>query len=89
MNWGASASSPSASRSLTDAVVQDLFEIDEGVVRPEPFPELFARYQFSRVFQQHRQHVDGMAAELESLAVVIQLPRVEIELEGLEANEMF
>jgi hypothetical protein len=39
--------------------------------------------------QQSRQHVHGVPSQPDSMAVMVQFSCKEIELEGLEANEMF
>ena len=65
---------------LTDGDVQAVFEIDKGIVGPEPLVQLFARDQFAGPFQEHLEQIDRLSLEFQSGAVFAQFPAAEVQL---------
>jgi hypothetical protein len=63
-----------------------VIKVDKGVRRPELAAQLLSRNQFSRPFQQSRQHLKGLFLESYLLTALPQLPGVEIYLEGAETD---
>ncbi|HEY8549672.1 MAG TPA: hypothetical protein VIL35_06945 [Vicinamibacterales bacterium] len=70
-----------------DRGVQTMLEIDERVVRPETFPERFARHQLAGLFEQHREQLQGLLLEVEPRARLPQLAGTQIELEDAEPDQ--
>lgn len=51
---------PERLANLIDGFVEPLIEIDKSVSGPQPFLQVFARYDLAPVFKQHRQDLKGL-----------------------------
>lgn len=67
--------------------VDAVFELDDGVIRPEPALQFLAGYQFPWSLQQDRQHFDRLSAEFQLEAVMVQFSGVRVELVGSKPNQ--
>ena len=85
-NRGVSAESPSASRSFFTAVVSPAVEVDERLGRPQPALQLIPRDQVAWPFQQRGEDLERLVGEADLQALVAQLTRAGVEVEGPEVD---
>src|SRR6185503_16670209 len=62
-------------------------EIHEGVGGPELLPELLARHDVARVREEQEEDLERLVGEPGLQALLAQLARLDIQLEGSEAND--
>ena len=64
-----------------------MFEVNEGISRPELPAQLLPCYHLPRVFEQYRQNLEGLfSAELNPDSVFAQFPRRKIDFENAKAD---
>jgi hypothetical protein len=63
-----------------------MLEVDVDVSGPEPLLQFFACHHIAGVLQEHRQHLDRLALQLNAQPVFAQLTAVKIELECPETD---
>ena len=73
---------------LLDVGIQAVFEVNDGVIRPEVFAEFLASDEFAGMFQQNRKNGDGLALELELRTVLPQLSRLPVEFKRSETDPL-
>ena len=66
--------------------VQAVLEVYIRVGRPEPFLEFLACDDFPGMLDEHRQHIDRLAIQLDSQPVLAQLACFEVEFESRETD---
>ena len=64
-----------------------MVEIHKSVARPELFLELFAGHQLAASFDKQLQNLKRLFAELQLQAVLVQLTRKQIQLEGPKVGD--
>jgi hypothetical protein len=69
--------------------VHAVLEIDEGVGRPEPVLQFFAREQFARLFKEQGENLERPASETDFPAVLAQLAGAKVNVVGVEAKPTF
>jgi hypothetical protein len=65
-----------------------MLEVDKGVSRPQPVPQFAARHEFARPLQKGRQQVKRLILEVQPDAGLSQLAGADVQLEGIEPDEM-
>lgn len=63
-----------------------MIELDKGILRPDLLAKLLARDQFSRMLQQHGEHLEGLFLKVNPDSVLAQFPGMQIRLEQSKAN---
>src|SRR5690349_331263 len=63
-----------------------MFEIHEGICRPETLPQFFARDEFSCTNQESTEHLKRLSLDFEQTAIVAQLPSAQISFKLSEAD---
>ena len=63
-----------------------MFEIDEGLVAPDPLPQLIARNDIARVRYQAEQDLERLAGQTDSKAIAEQFTAVGPELKRPKAQ---
>jgi len=61
-----------------DGTVDAVLEIDEGILRPELLPDLFAGHQFARALQQHGQDLEGLTMKLDFQSLLAQFSSAKV-----------
>ena len=69
-----------------DRAVQDVVEIDEHAVGPEPAPQVVAADQLPRVLEEGGQDLEGLIPERHLRSALVELPRCQIDFEAIEAQ---
>lgn len=67
-----------------DGTVDAVFEIDEGILRPELLPDLFAGHQFAWTFQQHGQDLEGLTVQLNLQSLLAQFSSAKVNFKDTE-----
>jgi hypothetical protein len=68
------------------SVIQAMVEIDEGIRWPERFLQLFSRDQVALSGQQHLQHLERLARQLDANAVLAQFVGAQVRIEHPKMN---
>jgi len=71
-----------------DGGVDAVVELYDGVVRPEPLLQLFARYHVAWTLYQHLKNAKRLFLKADSAPVPVQFTRLEIQFEGPQTDDM-
>ena len=63
-----------------------MFELDHGIVGPEPLLQFLAGNQLPGPLQQHGQKFNGLPGQLDLQAMFEQFPDLGVEFEGAKAE---
>src|SRR5690242_17823932 len=70
-----------------DGRIDAVVELHDGVVRPQPEPDLLAEHHFAGLFEQEKQDLKRLFPELDANPVLAQLAGTNIEFERSETDE--
>ena len=73
---------------LFDCSIDALIEFDNGVVRPEPSADLFARHQIAGSFQQQFENEERLFLKKDGAAVVVEFAGFQIKFEWAEGGDI-
>src|SRR5205823_5072797 len=73
---------------LRNCCIQRLVEINKGVFRPYPLPQLFASDQLARVFQQNGTDLKGLARQCHPHSIFVQLTSLQVRFKDSETNNL-
>ena len=70
-----------------DSRIDAVIELDDGVVRPEPLPDVLAQHHLARVIEQHEQDLEGLVLKANADSVFAQFGRSNVQLEGSKTQK--